>query len=362
MKPFNRWFKKEESTVPRRSERRPAPGLSAYYSADPVTNDSPPKQNEIGNISSTGVYLLTDDRWPHGTVVSLTLQRTGPPEASSERRITLPAKAVRWGSDGVGLSFLLPTELDRQLWKSLLDCSPETVEPDDVVREFRLAGAIAFVTRICPAASEKARSLLFGGISNIRALSAVEIALKAEEMLAALPDAGGMRALPRIVVRVLEDGSWATDEWIQHLWSGLLATSCTKDGSDDSSQPLIEAFSQLATTHVHVLTAGCSKAEKVASEDGSVSSLPLVLTRDEVIKMTGWHDLARIERDLEHMTELGLLERSVKATSFLALDEAHITPTPLALELYARCNGHRGTAQDYYGVATQAASSAVNQP
>src|ERR1017187_4610153 len=360
MKPFNRWFRKEELTVPRRSERRPAPGLSAYHSAGPATNGPIPKQHEIGNISSTGLYLLTDERWPPGTVVSLTLQRTGPPEESSERRITLPAKAVRWGNDGVGLSFLLPTELDRQLWESLLDCSPETVEPDDVVREFRLAEAIAFVTRICPGAAERVRSLLFGGISNIRALSAVEIALKAEEMLAALPDTGGIRAMPRLVVRILEDGSWATDEWVQHMWSGLLATSCTNDGNDESTQPLIEVLSQLAATHVHVLAAGCNKAEKVASENGSVSSLPLVCTREEIVKTTGWHDLARIERDLEHMTELGLLERSSKTTSFLVLDEANITPTPLALELYARCNGHRGTAQDFYCVAQKAGLPTMN--
>jgi hypothetical protein len=360
MKPFNRWFRKEEQTAPR-SERRAAPGLSAYHSIGPAPNGPTAKQDEIGNISSTGVYLLTDERWPPGTVVSLTLQKTGPPEASSERRITLPAKAVRWGNDGVGLSFALPTEMDRELWESLLDCSPETVEPDDVVREFRLAEAIAFLTRICPAAEEKVRALLFGGISNIRALSAVEIALQAELMLAALPDAEEMCALPRLVVRILEDGSWANDKLIQHMWSGLLATSCTKDKTDESEKLFVDVFSQLAATHVHVLAAGCQRAEKSVSEDGSVCALPLLCRREDIIKTTGWHDLARVERDLEHMTELGLLEKSVKSTSFLALNEANITPTPLALELYARCNGHRGTAQDFYGAFHEANDPAVNE-
>ena len=294
-------------------------------------------------------------------VVSLTLQRMGAPEASSERRITLPAKAVRCGDNGIGLSFLLPTELDRQLWESLLVCSPETIEPEDIVREFRLAEAIAFVTRICPGAAEKVRALLLGGISNIRVLSAVEIVLKAEEMLRAFSDPEGMRAEPRLVVRVLEDGSWANDESIQHMWSGLLATSCTKDGNDESNMPFVEVFSQLAATHVHLLAAGCNKAEKTVSEDGSVCALPLVCTREDIIKTTGWHDLVRIERDLEHMTELGLLEKSVKSASFLTLNEANITPTPLALELYARCNGHRGTAQDFYGVVHQAEVPAVNE-
>ena len=187
------------------------------------------------------------------------------------------------------------------------------------------------------------RSLLFGGISNIRVLSAVEIALKAEEMLAAFPNAEAMRALPRLVVRVLEDGSWANDESIQHMWSGLLATSCTKEGSDESNLPFIEVLSQLAATHVQVLVAGCSRAEKTASEDGSVCALPLLCATDDIIKTTGWHDRVRIERDLEHMRELGLLERNDRSASFSALNEANITPTPLALKLYARCHGHRGT-------------------
>jgi hypothetical protein len=379
MKPFNRWFKNEESTAPRRSERRPAPGLSAYHSTDLATTDPATiapssKQDEIANISSTGVYLLTDERWPPGTIISLTLQRKGPPESSSERRITLPAKAVRWGKDGVGLSFALPTEMDRHLWESLLDSSPETVEPDDVVREFRLAEAMAFLMRICPAAEEKVKSLLFGGISNIRALSAVEIALKAEEMLAALSDATlcdatppnatpfdatafhatRARILPRLLLRILEDGSWASDESIQHMWSGLLATGCTRDEMLESEEPFADIFSQLAATHVHVLAAGCKRAVKTVSEDGSVGALPLVCTREDIIKMTGWHDLVRIERDLEHMTDLGLLEKSIKSASFLTLDEANITPTPFALKLYARCNGHRGAALDFYGVGSNA--------
>ena len=376
MKPFNRWFKSEESTTPRRSERRPAPGLFAYHSTDlaatdPTTIAPSSKPDEIANISSTGVYLLTDERWPPGTIISLTLQRKGPPESSSERRITLPAKAVRWGKDGVGLSFALPTEMDRHLWESLLESSPETVEPDDIVREFRLAEAIAFLTRICPAAEEKVKSLLFGGVSNIRALSAVEIALKAEEMLAALSDATPpdatpfdatsfhatrSRIVPRLLLRILEDGSWATDESIQHMWSGLLATACSRDETTESEEPFADVFSQLAATHVHVLAAACSRAVKTVSEDGGVCALPLVCTREDMIKTTGWHDLVRIERDLEHMTDLGLFEKSVKSASFLSLNEANITPTPFALKLYARCNGHRGAARNFYGVGNNADS------
>jgi hypothetical protein len=176
-------------------------------------------------------------------------------------------------------------------------------------------------------------------------------------MLAALPDAEGARILPRLLVRILEDGSWATDESIQHMWSGLLATACTRDGNDDIAEPqepFADVFSQLAATHVHVMAAGCNRAVKTTAQDGSLYALPLVCTREDIVKTTGWHDLVRIERDLGHMIELGLVEKSVKSANFLTLDEANITPTPFALKLYARCNGHRGAAQDFYGVGSTA--------
>ena len=35
-----------------------------------------------------------------------------------------------------------------------------------------------------------------------------------------------MQADPAVVLRILEDGSWAETDWIQHYWAGVLATSC----------------------------------------------------------------------------------------------------------------------------------------
>ena len=52
----------------------------------------------------------------------------------------------------------------------------------------------------------------------------------------------------------------------------------------------------------------------------------------------------------EYLTDLGLLTLTVRSSSFSPLEGTDIAPTSLGLQLYARCNGHRGTAQDFYGV------------
>ena len=67
-----------------------------------------PVAHPVRDASSTGLYLLTDHRWYLGTVVALTLQRTAADDDDPARAISVNARVVRTGDDGVGLEFLLP--------------------------------------------------------------------------------------------------------------------------------------------------------------------------------------------------------------------------------------------------------------
>jgi Flp pilus assembly protein TadG len=64
--------------------------------------------HEIRNISATGFYLLTRERWHPGTVVTMTLQRTAAAKESldAEHYISVMSKVVRLGEDGVGFAFV----------------------------------------------------------------------------------------------------------------------------------------------------------------------------------------------------------------------------------------------------------------
>jgi hypothetical protein len=90
----------------RRADRQTLPGLVAYF----FTGGSPEAQR-IANISVTGFYLHTDERWMPGTVVRMTLQRVGSTGEDPADTITVNSRIVRWGSDGEGFEFIL-TDLE----------------------------------------------------------------------------------------------------------------------------------------------------------------------------------------------------------------------------------------------------------
>ena len=88
---------------PRNAKREMLPGLIAYY----FTGGNPVAQ-EVRDISATGIYIITSERWYPGTVVRVTLTDRDHPTA--DRTLTVNAQAVRWGKDGVGLELVLEKE------------------------------------------------------------------------------------------------------------------------------------------------------------------------------------------------------------------------------------------------------------
>jgi Flp pilus assembly protein TadG len=64
----------------------------------------------VRNISDRGLYLLTEQRWYPGTIVMLSLQREDLPQNHPDRSITVNAKVIRAGDDGVGFSLVMPVD------------------------------------------------------------------------------------------------------------------------------------------------------------------------------------------------------------------------------------------------------------
>jgi hypothetical protein len=60
----------------------------------------------VRDISTTGLYLLTEERWPLGTRVRMNLQRTDGLDDASMIPTTVELRVSRWGADGVGLEFV----------------------------------------------------------------------------------------------------------------------------------------------------------------------------------------------------------------------------------------------------------------
>jgi hypothetical protein len=107
VRPPRGWLERWWSPDPRKAPRDQAPGLAAYY-----WTGGPPAAQTVKDISSTGLYVVTEERWYPGTLVLMTLQVTDAGEEVSERTICVHSRAVRWGKDGVGLQFVLQKESD----------------------------------------------------------------------------------------------------------------------------------------------------------------------------------------------------------------------------------------------------------
>jgi hypothetical protein len=90
---------------PRKATREVVQGLAAFY-----FTGGDPSPHAVRDVSPTGFYLFTDERWYPGTVIRMTL--TDKRQAADERSITVSASVVRWGNDGVGLGFVLPDKKD----------------------------------------------------------------------------------------------------------------------------------------------------------------------------------------------------------------------------------------------------------
>jgi uncharacterized membrane protein (UPF0127 family) len=100
---FLRWL----STDRRGSKRHPLPGLVAYY-----WTGGAPQAFHIADISTNGLYLLTDERWFPGTMILMTLQRTNTDGDDPDDFISVLTKVIRWGTEGVGLSFVPSNTVD----------------------------------------------------------------------------------------------------------------------------------------------------------------------------------------------------------------------------------------------------------
>jgi hypothetical protein len=330
-------FEKITRTDTKRAARQTAHGFVAHYWSGAAA-----RRDDIKDISSTGLYLLTEERWLPGTVIALTLQMRSPLEEISERRITIRAKTVRWGEDGVGFSFVLPEDNEARPWKFLLESAAEQSEPNSVLDLARLARAIAFLSRLWPLGAKEVARLVHGGLSKARVANAVEILLKAERLLPPNYAAESIGARPSFVVKVLEYGSWADERWIQQLWAGLLASSRTAPAKDDSSEVMADLLGKLAAVHIRILKHACVRVDALQPDRGAAPLQPVICGREEIMEVAASRELLKIERDLDHLYGLGLLERRASASSTTTHYGVDITPSDLGLQLYDRCNSTRG--------------------
>ncbi len=326
------------------SERREDGRISVrdfdvYYSTG-----SKQKRSRVKDMSATGVYLHTDERWQPGTRVLLTLQRTGLLGQRSGPPLQLRAISVRAGEDGVGLTFV-PEPLDAVAWRALITKAATLNEripsaQNDIVGQFRTAQVLAFLIRLCPSAEAPTLKFITETLADEKVMRAIEIGRMAQELLDEPDDGAATREIsPELLLRVLELGSDANDQLMQHSWAGMLASSCLAEEEESSSWRCVNLLAEFLPGHIQILTLACTRAAQKGWEPGFIFREKIDCPAVEIRRLTGIRDLVGVEQDLNHLHHLGLLEQTARANAFECIVDANITPTALGLKLFARCSG-----------------------
>jgi hypothetical protein len=106
------WLGKFLSSDKRKAERGEASRLVAYF-----WDGGAPAPHTIRDISSTGFYLVTQERWHPGTMITMTLQRSDTGATTPENCLAVLSKVVRLDDHGVGFTFVLQEEGSRSATK-----------------------------------------------------------------------------------------------------------------------------------------------------------------------------------------------------------------------------------------------------
>jgi hypothetical protein len=123
------WFEELMSRNQRRPPRYMAPRLVAYF-----WDGGPAAPHCIRDISSTGMYLLTAQRWYPGTLLTITLQRTEKDDSGVRQSITVQARIMRSAEDGVGLRFVVPKTAEGRRIQQYIANGVEVQDGNSLVR------------------------------------------------------------------------------------------------------------------------------------------------------------------------------------------------------------------------------------
>lgn len=316
----------------RRDVRLPAKELDATY-----TMNARQKCVRIRDVSPTGIYLLTDDRWALGTDVPLTLKRWSLQEKTSQSLLHLPARVVRIGDDGVGFEFLHADSI-AAAWSRLVSMA-NPAPARDKLRMLRLTRALAFLCRLSPSRQAESLKLVHDELAYESGEREVEILLSAEELVIRRGFESRPEVSLEVIYRILQEGSRPSAPWVRRFWAGLLAASIPVGADDFKTLAYADLLSKLDSIQLRILTASCTRAGYTWDKDGVISPRHFICAAEDLKKITQQDDLSRIEHDLDRLYQLGLLEQTLKSDPFASIGEANLTPTRAGLALYAECNG-----------------------
>ncbi len=223
-----------------------------------------------------------------------------------------------------------------------------------VITKAAVDAAGAFLSKLCMPAAEEMGLLLRDEVARWRTARLVEVAQKAQARMCELGiDAEQVKVLPRLGITVIDQGSWTDDDALQDMWAGLLVSSATPDGRDESNLVFTDLLSRMTAGQARLISFACGNVEKKRTKSGLLlPTSTIYIPINGAMKVAQISDLQQLDRELDHLRALGLIIHGIvgsEVASAEAPPPVDLTPTALALQMYARCQGARDPLA-FYGV------------
>jgi len=209
--------------------------------------------------------------------------------------------------------------------------------------------AEAFIDQINSLLKDDIAGIFKENVSEWRKKNAIRIVKKAQTKFKQHAIKGSERAHPRLVCRILEQGSWSDSYNMHEKWAGLLISSCCADGKDEGNLMFVDFLSRLSRSEGRILDHLCVVTRKYLSKAGWLGANPIQIDIQELRKLTTIDDAYLIDRELDHLKSLGLINGSFKHDS----TKAELGPTPMALQMFVRYQGFRGSPVHYFGLTQE---------
>jgi hypothetical protein len=121
-------------------------------------------------------------------------------------------------------------------------------------------------------------------------------------------------------------------------------------GDDDSNLLFVNLLSGVTKMQAKILRFSCERAKKEATPNRLILARSLIVTLEQLVELTGEGDIQRLDRELDHLRALELLQEGGGFESNDKNLSAQLTPTALALHMYVRCQGLRCSPLQYFGL------------
>ena len=216
-------------------------------------------------------------------------------------------------------------------------------------------GGKNFLSKICMPAAEEFGLLLQDKVKFWRASNAQKTLIKAEEKLSAQGSYENKKAHPLIAWRIIESSSWAQHDELQEIWAGLLASTCTENGEDDSNLIFINLISQLTETQIRILNYAVENTNIKLHLHDIVTAEELTINIEKLKEISNIDDMNRLDRELDHLSGMDMIGGALTGGGIMLGDNSEInriiiTPRTITIQLYVRCQGFIGTAKEYFNL------------